>query len=120
VFNLSAASSFFFFFNHEQLRNILFLLPFSYFSSIQLRNYKNILKKLHVLADDKLGLPPDHEWAKPYQNLPVEELRAMAVRRKIASPLGASSATKNDLVRKLAHGDFTEYDHAKFTQWTMR
>jgi len=106
----------------------MILHPFPFFPHIlisqcihlQLRNYKNILKKLHLVADDKHDLPPDHEWAKPYQNHPVEELRAMAVRRNLASPLGASSATKSDLVKKLAHGDYADYDHEKFAEWVRR
>jgi hypothetical protein len=86
----------------------------------QLRNYKSILKKLHHLADEKSDMPPDLEWSKPYASLPVADLRAAAVRRGLASPLGAASATKADLTKKLAHGDHAEFDHQGHAKWAKR
>jgi hypothetical protein len=76
-----------------------------------------VIKKLYEKAyghgevGAKLGgIPPPYEWDKPYRLLSLDELRELAKERQLASPLGATVKTKDELLAMLATDDYEKSD----------
>ena len=62
------------------------------------------------MAHEKDDHPPDLEWDKPYRALSIDEIRSLAIKRGVSSPLGAASSNKKQLVAALAHADYAAHD----------
>jgi hypothetical protein len=88
------------------------------FNSETLTYYRRVIKTLYEKAYGRgggahgvHGIPPPYEWDKPYRLKSVEELRELSKSRGLASPLGASVKSKDELLSLLATADYDAFEN---------